>query len=51
MSDLMCKSDVGDCGWNVFAVVQQCDDPGVQALHASAVMLKKQNSIVNAGVL
>jgi hypothetical protein len=36
--------DVGDGRRNVLAVVQEGDDPGVEALQAATVMLKGKNN-------
>ena len=42
MAHFMCHSDMRDCGWNVFAIIEQSDDPSVEGLQTSTVMLKKK---------
>ena len=41
VADLVGEGHVGNCRGHVFPVVQQSDDPRVQAFHAAPVVLEQ----------
>lgn len=50
MTDLVGQGDVRHGGRDVFAVIQKCYDPGVQAFQTAPVMLRKKQREIKFSV-